>query len=158
MWPHKAVFYAAMGGGGHFHPAGPIQAPEDIAIRAKEGYPVAGMALAPLMHGACWWFACIQLLAGCKLVLNPNRSLVGEQVWDIAERERVNSVTIVGDAMARPLAEALEAHPGRWPLQRLAMIVSGGAPLSAHLQARLSAQLPTTRVMTSLGKIGRAHV
>ena len=43
MWPHKAVFYAAMGGGGHFHPDGPIRQPEDIAKRASEGYPVIGI-------------------------------------------------------------------------------------------------------------------
>ena len=31
MWPHKAVFFAAMGGGGWFHPDGAITEPEQIA-------------------------------------------------------------------------------------------------------------------------------
>ena len=151
MWPHKDVFYAAMGGGGHFHPAGAIQAPEDIAIRAKEGYPVAGMALAPLMHGACWWFACIQLLAGCKLVLNPNRSLVGEQVWDIAAKERVNSVTIVGDAMAMPLIDALDANPGRWDLSSIFTVGSGGAVFSEARQADFRRHFPNVMISNSFG-------
>jgi acyl-CoA synthetase (AMP-forming)/AMP-acid ligase II len=58
MWPHKDVFYAAMGGGGHFHPAGAIQAPEDIAIRAKEGLfhgPLEGLdplsSVQPMLKG-----------------------------------------------------------------------------------------------------------
>ena len=68
MWPHKAVFYAAMGGGGWFHPDGAITQPEQIPDRVGD-FPIVGMALAPLMHGACWWYACIQLLAGNTVVL-----------------------------------------------------------------------------------------
>ena len=75
MWPHKSVFFAAMGGGGWFHPDGAITAPEQIAERIGD-FPIVGMALAPLMHGACWWYACIQMLAGNTVVLNPSRSLV----------------------------------------------------------------------------------
>jgi acyl-CoA synthetase (AMP-forming)/AMP-acid ligase II len=54
MWPHKSVFFAAMGGGGWFHPDGAISSPEQIADRIGD-FPIVGMALAPLMHGACWW-------------------------------------------------------------------------------------------------------
>lgn len=151
MWPHKALFYAALGGAGFFHPAGPIQAPEEIEIRAREGYPVVGMALAPLMHGACWWYACIQLLAGAKLVLNENRSLVGEQVWDIVARERVNSVSIVGDAMAIPLLDALEANPGRWDLSSVFNVGSGGAVFSESKQAAFRAHFPNVMITNSFG-------
>jgi 3-oxocholest-4-en-26-oate---CoA ligase len=151
MWPHKAVFYAAMGGGGHFHPAGPIQEPADIAVRAKEGFAVTGMALAPLMHGACWWYACIQLLAGGKLVLNPNRSFDGEQVWDIVARERVNAVSIVGDAMAIPLLDALERNPGRWDLSSVFNVGSGGAVFSDSKQAKFREFFPNVMITNSFG-------
>ena len=63
MWPHKNLFYAALGGGGWFHPDGPISDPEQIAGRVGD-FPIVGMALAPLMHGACWWYAIIQMLGG----------------------------------------------------------------------------------------------
>ncbi|HEY7775611.1 MAG TPA: AMP-binding protein, partial [Kineobactrum sp.] len=96
MWPHKNVFYAAMGGGGYFHPDGAITEPEQITGRIGD-FVIVGIALAPLMHGACWWYACIQLLAGNTLVLNPSHHLEGAEVWDIVERERINSITIVGD-------------------------------------------------------------
>jgi len=151
MWPHKAVFYAAMGGGGHFHPAGPIQAPEDIAIRAGEGFPVVGMALAPLMHGACWWYACIQLLAGNKVVLNPSRSLVGEDVWEIVARERVNAISIVGDAMAIPLLDALEGNAGRWDLSSVFNVGSGGAVFSDSKQAKFREHFPNVMITNSFG-------
>ena len=88
MWPHKNVFFAAMGGAGFYHPDGPIKIPEEITTRITETQ-IVGMALAPLMHGACWWYACIQLLIGGVVVLNPAHSLVGEEVWDIVEKEKL---------------------------------------------------------------------
>ena len=151
MWPHKDVFFAAMGGGGHFHPAGPIKEPEDIVVRVTEGYPITGMALAPLMHGACWWYACIQLLAGNRLVLNAHRSLDGVQVWDIMEREKVNALTIVGDAMAMPLLDALNANPGRWDLSAVFNVGSGGAVFSESKQANFRKHFPNVFITNSFG-------
>lgn len=148
MWPHKNVFYAAMGGGGWFHPDGAITEPEQIASRVGD-FPIVGMALAPLMHGACWWYACIQLLAGNTVVLNPAHSLVGEQIWDIVEREKANSVTIVGDAMAIPLLDALAANPGRWDLSSIFNIGSGGAVFSESKQEAFRQHFPNVFITNS---------
>ncbi|PLW68932.1 acyl-CoA synthetase [Pseudohalioglobus lutimaris] len=150
MWPHKAVFYAAMGGGGWFHPDGAITRPEQIADRVGD-FPIVGMALAPLMHGACWWYACIQLLAGNTVVLSPHRSLVGEQVWDIVEAEKVNAVSIVGDAMAVPLLDALEANEGRWDLSSVFNVGSGGAVFSESKQEAFKAHFPNVFITNSFG-------
>ncbi len=150
MWPHKNLFFAALGGGGWFHPDGPITEPEQIAGRIGD-FPIVGMALAPLMHGACWWYACIQLLAGNTLVLNPNRSLVGEQVWEIVEKEKVNSLTIVGDAMAIPLLDALDANPDRWDLSAIFNIGSGGAVFSVSKQEAFKKHFPNCFITNSFG-------
>ena len=150
MWPHKSVFFAAMGGGGYFHPEGAIKVPSDIVSRIVE-HPMTNMALAPLMHGACWWSACIQLLAGNRLVLSPYRSLVGEQIWDIVERERVNMLTIVGDAIAIPLLDALEANPERWNLTSIFGISSGGAVFSAAKQAAFRRHFPSVVIANAFG-------
>ncbi len=150
MWPHKAVFFAAMGGGGWFHPDGAITEPEQIAGRVGD-FPIVGMALAPLMHGACWWYACIQLLAGNSVVLNPGHSLVGEDVWDIVEREKVNAISIVGDAMAVPLLDALDANPGRWDLSSVFNIGSGGAVFSASKQEAFKRHFPNVFITNAFG-------
>ncbi len=150
MWPHKSLFYAALGGGGWFHPDGPITEPEQIAGRVAD-FPIVGMALAPLMHGACWWYACIQLLAGNTVVLNPNRHLDGEQVWGIVEREKVNSLTIVGDAMAIPLLDALAENPGRWELSSIFNIGSGGAVFSVSKQDAFKQHFPNCFITNSFG-------
>ncbi|MFT6286340.1 MAG: acyl-CoA synthetase (AMP-forming)/AMP-acid ligase II [Alcanivorax sp.] len=150
MWPHKNVFYAAMGGGGWFHPDGAITEPEQIAKRIGD-FAVVGMALAPLMHGACWWYACIQLLAGNSVVLNPDHSLVAEDVWDIVASEKINSLSIVGDAMAVPLLDALAAYPDRWDLSSVFSIGSGGAVFSASKQEAFRQYFPNVFIMNSFG-------
>jgi acyl-CoA synthetase (AMP-forming)/AMP-acid ligase II len=150
MWPHKSVFFAAMGGGGWFHPDGAISEPEQIADRVGD-FPIVGMALAPLMHGACWWYACIQLLAGNTVVLNPSRSLVGEEVWDIVAGEKVNAISIVGDAMAVPLLDALDANPGRWDLSSIFSVGSGGAVFSESKQEAFRQHFPNVFITNSFG-------
>ena len=150
MWPHKNLFYAALGGGGWFHPDGPVTAPEQIASRIGD-FPIVGMALAPLMHGACWWYACIQLLAGNTVVLSPDRSLVGDNVWDTVAKEKVNSLSIVGDAMAIPLLDALKANPDRWDLSSVFSIGSGGAVFSDSKQEEFRQAFPNVFIMNSFG-------
>jgi acyl-CoA synthetase (AMP-forming)/AMP-acid ligase II len=150
MWPHKALFFAAMGGGGWFHPDGAITEPEQIADRIGD-FAIVGMALAPLMHGACWWYACIQLLAGNSVILNPGHHLVGEDVWDIVEREKVNSISIVGDAMAVPLLDALAANPDRWDLSSVFNVGSGGAVFSESKQEAFRQHFPNVFISNSFG-------
>ena len=150
MWPHKNLFYAALGGGGWFHPDGPITEPEQIAGRIGD-FPIVGMALAPLMHGACWWYAIIQMLGGNCLVLNPHRSLDGAQVWDIVEKEKVNSLSIVGDAMAIPLLDALEEGADRWDLSSVFSVGSGGAVFSASKQDEFRERFPNIIIRNSFG-------
>ncbi len=150
MWPHKNVFFAAMGGGGHFSPLGPCEKPEDISDRVGE-HPLVGIALAPLMHGASWWYACIQLLAGNKLVLNHNRSFDGEQVWQIIADEKVNAVQIVGDAMAIPLLDALDANPDRWDLSAVFNVGSGGAIFSDAKQEGFKKHFPNVFITNAFG-------
>ena len=150
MWPHKNLFFAALGGGGWFHPDGPVSAPEEITKRLCDP-PIVGMALAPLMHGACWWYACIQLFAGNTVVLNPHRSLDGPQVWDIVEKEKVQALTIVGDAMAIPLLDALKAEPKRWNLDSIFSVGSGGAVFSESKQQEFREFFPNVFITNSFG-------
>jgi len=150
MWPHKNVFVAAMGTGGHFSPNGPCKVPTDIKTRVTENQ-MSTIALAPLMHGASWWFACIQLLAGNKLVLNHHRSLIGEEVWAIIEKEKCNAIQIVGDAMAIPLIDSFEKNPGRWDLSSVFMVGSGGAVFSDSKQQKFREMFPNCFVTNAFG-------
>lgn len=151
MWPHKAFFFSCLGGGGHFHPAGPIAMPEEIAGRARDGYRMSIFPIAPLMHGAAIWAAGSALLGGLTIVLDPMRHFDAVAIWDRVERFSVNIVQIVGDAMAIPLRDALRDNEGRWDLSHVVSFGSGGAVFSPHIKASIQSLLPNTAIMDGMG-------
>ena len=135
MWPHKAFFFACLGGGGMYARKPPIENPSEQGDIAESSYPMRILPLAPLMHGAAIWTALSGILGGMTMVLDPMRGgFDAEGIWDRVEREQVNIIQIVGDAMAVPLLDALKANPERWELSRLMHFGSGGAVFSTHVK------------------------
>jgi fatty-acyl-CoA synthase len=104
-----------------------------------------------MMHGAALWSTLISLYTGHTVVVNEQRHFDAEHIWSLIERTGVNITSGVGDAMALPLLQALEANPGRWPLPRLMIYGNGGAMLSQHLIERLKAALPQLMVTNGMG-------
>ena len=100
MWRAEDIFFAAMGGGNYG--GEPISKPEAIAPNVS---PTAGVtfALAPLMHGNAQWSMFVGLFGGNTVVLYTNRRFDADDVWDVVEREQINVMSLVGDAMARHL-------------------------------------------------------
>ena len=147
MWPHKAFFYAALGGGGGLSPAGPIKTPEELADRIKTTYPLRVLPCGPLIHGNGMWATLIGLFGGCTTVLNDRPDLKAEHILDLTVRENVSVINVVGDAMVLPMVEALRAHPGRWDLSRIVCIPNGGALLSQHVADAFRAFLPPTAII-----------
>ena len=45
MWPHKHLFFSALGGGGFFHADGAISEPKELATRVSEGMLLVTMPL-----------------------------------------------------------------------------------------------------------------
>ena len=151
MWPHRSLFMAALGGGGIYFRRPPIAAPEELATLVPSGPALTYFAVAPLMHGAAMWATLISLFAGHTVVVNDEPAFDAAHVWDIVVRDGVNILSIVGDAMALPLIQALEREPGRWNLQRLMVFGNGGAVFSRHLQDRLKACVPHIVVNNGMG-------
>lgn len=141
-WSHEALFMAALGGGRAYLRCPPLNCPEELGPLVAAGEPLTMFAVAPMMHGSAMWAALTSLFSGHAVVVNDRARFDPTHVWDIVAHERVNIMSVVGDAMAAPLAEALEAHPGRWDLSQLISFGNEGAVLSGHLQARLKALLP----------------
>ena len=72
-----------------------------------------------------------------------------DKILRLAERERVMSLPIVGDAVARPLLDEIEK--GDYDLSGLFVISNGAAPLTPSVRARLVAALPHATVTDSVG-------
>ncbi|HEX4493263.1 MAG TPA: AMP-binding protein [Acidimicrobiia bacterium] len=105
----------------------------------------------PLMHGTGLFIALSTLSGGGTVVLVDSPRLDPVAVWDAVERESVRVLTIVGDAFARPLLEALEREPDRWDLGRLSAITSSGVTWSPETKHGLLARLPGITLIDSLG-------
>jgi len=104
----------------------------------------------PLMHGAAHWNALSCLASGGTVVLPAHPEHVEPaDLLDTIEQERCTSLNVVGDAFARPLADAFEAEPR--DLSSLRHLISGGAILSPATKARWTDLVPGLRVVDIMG-------
>ncbi|MBV9285310.1 MAG: acyl-CoA synthetase [Acidimicrobiia bacterium] len=149
MWRHDDAFFAMFGGGRYAFD--PVESPDELADNARAAAEWVYLIVPPLMHGAGQWVTVSALFEAKKAVLLDGARMDAEHAWDLVEREKVNSMTIVGDAMARPLADTFAANPGRWDTSSLLGIGSGGAPLSPAVKEQLAKLLPNTMVLDSFG-------
>ena len=156
MWRHEDVFYAGLQGG---NPGGaPLERPEDLAENARRNsLPLATMPIAPFIHGAAQWAAIIGWFGGGKVVVAPGRSLDPQLVWQAVERERVNIITLVGDAMARPLAAELNRPDRSYDVSSVVVIGSAGAVFSETVKNELREKMPTTMFVDSFGSTESGH-
>ncbi|SFE85404.1 AMP-binding protein [Blastococcus tunisiensis] len=94
----------------------------------------------PLMHATGMYTTLGALLAGGRVVYLPSRSYDADELAATVARERVDTVSIVGDVFARPLADALDAAEaaGRpYDLSTMRRIISVGVTWSADVKQRL---------------------
>ncbi|MHA7650585.1 acyl-CoA synthetase [Mycobacterium sp. ML4] len=148
LWRQHDIFMNAMGGRA-FGTGEPVRSLEEIVRRSRPAGP-GSMTAAPLMHGAAQWAAFINLCAGRPFVMAPTTThLDPGEVWALASRERVVSLSIVGDAFGRPLVDELQA--GSYDLSGLFVLVTGGAALSAPLKQRFVELLPHLTILDAGG-------
>jgi len=154
MWRHEDVFFAGLQGG---NPGGePISKPEELAEIARRNDPaLTTLPVAPFIHGAAQWAALIGLFGGGKVVVVPGRSMDPKAVWQAVQDERVNLMTIVGDAMARPLAAALAETD--YDTSSLIVIGSAGAIFSEAVKSELRQKLTSTMFIDSFGSTESGH-
>ena len=145
LWRHEDIFFAAMGGGNYGGPG--IERPELIE-QSVSATPAVTLALAPLMHGNAQWTMFNTFFGGGTVVLSTDRRFDPDAIWKLIEDEQINTVSLVGDAMARPLVDALKHRPA--PASLFA-IVSGGAILSPTIKTQMHELMPNVLVLDSFG-------
>jgi fatty-acyl-CoA synthase len=148
LWRQEDIYHAAMSGQPPGMPGhGSLEA---LLEQVKNGGLLRVMATPPLMHGAAQWVSFGAMNTSGTVVLQgkPER-LDPEDVWGLIEREKCNSLTIVGDAFARPLLEELNRKP--YDLSSLFIIGSGGAILSPHNKEAFLKHVPNGLVIDGFG-------
>ncbi|MDZ4827650.1 MAG: acyl-CoA synthetase [Actinomycetota bacterium] len=132
--------------------ARPGTMPPDVAATIAAGKRAATVLPAcPLMHGTGLFIALSTLSGGGTVVLLDTPRLDPVAVFAAIERERVQALTIVGDAFARPLLDTLDADPDRFDLSSLKAITSSGVTWSPENKRGLLRHLPGVLLIDSLG-------
>jgi acyl-CoA synthetase (AMP-forming)/AMP-acid ligase II len=153
VWRQEDIFFAAMGGGDVFQSGNFIATPDELIERMPE---VGGTILTtpPLMHVSAQWGVFHSMFAGGRVVFPPHGAFDADAIWSLVAAEGVNILTIVGDAMAQPLADAVEraATAGApYDVSSLFVIGSGGAVLSNAAKTRLAELIPSIMVVDGFG-------
>ena len=145
MWRQEDLFFAGLGGG---NPQGePVEKAEQVAPGAVERGVMTMFPAPPLMHGAAQLGCLISFNWGQKIVLLPKFN--GTDALDLVESEKINTVSLVGDAMARPLAEALDDRER--DLSSWLAMSSAGAILSDTVKQQFLKHLPNLIIIDSFG-------
>ena len=153
VWRHEDVFFAL---GGGIDPVGNtrVESPSTLVEQAKAQAEAGGgqatmMPIAPLMHGATQWGVMSGAFRGSKIVLMAKFDPV--HTWQLVEQEKVNMIMITGDAMARPMIDALEDPDADFDLSSLFGIGSTAALFSPSMKDRFMELLPHIVLTDAIG-------
>ena len=146
VWRHDDLFFAAFGGGDPMRDKGPIADADELPGRVSDT-PLVLLLAPPLMHVSGHWGAFNGFLVGWTIVLASPGRFDPAEIWDLVARHGVNSIIVVGDAMARPLLDGLDPSTDT---SSLFVFGSGGAILSPSTKDRIAEELPNVMVLDTL--------
>ncbi|MGV0773159.1 acyl-CoA synthetase [Mycobacterium syngnathidarum] len=135
LWRQHDIFMTAFGGR-NMVTGEKSQSVEEIVGRAVDNPGTKLLILPPLIHGAAQWGAMTAVTTG-QTVVFPSvvDRFDADDVVRTIEREQVLVATVVGDAMARPLLDAIKA--GRADVSSLSVVANGGAQLTPYVKQQL---------------------
>ncbi len=150
IWRQEDIVLGALNSG---RGSRPIDRPEQVGEEAAAAaFQLRMLVMMPLMHGGGQWTTGNALMMGACVVLYTAPRFEVDRVWRMVDEYKVNSMSTVGDAMARPLAEALATPGGHgYDLSSLMAFGNGGAALTAAVRAQLRAAIPHLVISDSFG-------
>jgi acyl-CoA synthetase (AMP-forming)/AMP-acid ligase II len=151
MWRHEDI-YRVLFGGTDFATGEPIADEHDLAKAAAANPPMIRYAIPPMIHGATQSATWMSLFSGQTSVLTPEFN--ADAVWRAVHEHKVNLLFFTGDAMARPLLDALLAHQeagNTYDLSSLFLLASTAALFSPSIKEKLLELLPNRVITDSIG-------
>ncbi len=116
---------------------------------AASGGQMVFLVIPPLMHGAAQIATLSQWFLGNATVLQ--RKFDPEEAWQLVHDHGISAGMITGDAVARPMIEALEANPGRWKVDSFFVLSSSAALFSQTVKDRFLEAFPNLMIIDSIG-------
>ena len=151
MWRHEDI-YRVLFGGTDFATGEFVKDEYDLARAAAANPPMIRYPIPPMIHGATQSATWMALFSGQTVVLAPEFD--AQDVWRTISRHKVNLLFFTGDAMGRPLLDALQAAEGsgdEHDLSSLFLLASTAALFSASIKEKLLELLPNRVITDSIG-------
>ncbi|HOW92974.1 MAG TPA: acyl-CoA synthetase, partial [Mycolicibacterium fallax] len=151
MWRHEDI-YRVLFGGTDFATGEPLADEYDLSRQAVANPPMVRYPIPPMIHGATQSATWMALFAGQTTVLTPEFD--PEAVWQTIADRKVNLLFFTGDAMGRPLLDALLAAHDRGAepdLSSLFLLASTAALFSASIKEKFLELLPNRVITDSIG-------
>ena len=146
MWRHEDI-WRTLGGGIDFVTGETLDDEWSQSRTGAEDDGMVRMAPAPLIHGAAMVATLACLFIGDTAVILPKFD--PHAVWAAVQRHQVNVLSIIGDAMARPLMEALAA--GDYDTSSLISLNSTAALFSPAVRDACAKALPNAYISEAIG-------
>ena len=147
MWRHEDI-YRVLFGGTDFATGEFVENEYDLAKAAAENPPMIRYPIPPMIHGATQSSTWMSLFAGHTTVLAPE--FKADEVWRTIHEHKVNLLFFTGDAMARPLLDALDTDHD-YDLSSLFLLASTAALFSPSIKEKLLELLPNRVITDSIG-------
>ena len=151
MWRHEDI-YRVLFGGTDFATGEFVKDEHDLAKAAAQNPPMIRYPIPPMIHGATQSAMWMSIFSGQTTVLAPEFN--ADAVWRTIHDHKVNLLFFTGDAMARPLLDALLAHQdegNEYDLSSLFLLASTAALFSPSIKERLLELLPNRVITDSIG-------
>ncbi len=151
VWRQEDVFFA-LGGGIDAYTNERVASEWSLAEKATAvENPLRSLNLPPLMHGAAQWGFFRFAFEGNLIVFL--RRFDAHEVWRTVAREGINNLSITGDAMARPMVEALEelGGPDALDLSSLFVLASTAAIFSPTVKDQYLELFPNLMIIDAIG-------
>ncbi|GAA4395062.1 acyl-CoA synthetase [Tsukamurella soli] len=146
MWRQEDV-YRTLGGGINFITGEYVTDEWQPSKMGAQGPGMVAMPASPLIHGAAQWAAMMNLFGGGTVVLVPHFD--PDVVWQAVQDNGVQILTVVGDAMARPLMDAYKA--GHYDASSLVSFTSHAALFSQSLKEEYLDTFPSLFLTDAIG-------
>ncbi|MFF2086851.1 acyl-CoA synthetase [Nocardia sp. NPDC058176] len=152
MWRHEDV-WRVLGAGINFVTGEYVKDEWELAKVGAANPQMVRYPIPPMIHGGSQWATFHSLFGGGKAVMIPEFS--GHSVWQAVDKHGINLIFITGDAMARPMLDALaEGNPETgepYDLSTLYVLASSAALFSPALKDKFLELLPNRMISDSIG-------
>jgi acyl-CoA synthetase (AMP-forming)/AMP-acid ligase II len=151
MWRHEDI-YRVLFGGTDFATGEFVKDEYDLAKAAAANPPMIRYPIPPMIHGATQSATWMSIFSGQTTVLAPEFN--ADEVWRAIHDHKVNLLFFTGDAMARPLLDALQAAHDKgehYDLSSLFLLASTAALFSTSIKEKLLELLPNRVITDSIG-------